>query len=172
MRITSTQTGRFGNQAEQLLGSLQFAKSLDRTLILPPFIQYNHYKINFIPFDDYIQLEPIQRFHRVITLETFMKHLAPTVWPKENRSILCYSSRGSQEKGCNPLDGNPFNAFWTHIGVNEFKNGSVFHSPILTDYKYAKEWIIRFKHLKVLAFVVISDPNNVDNRRAVGLSNQ
>ncbi|CAG2163446.1 unnamed protein product [Oppiella nova] len=148
--------GRFGNQAEQLLGSLQFAKSVDRTLILPPFIQYNHYKINFIPFDDYFELEPIQRFHRVMTLETFMKYLSPTVWPEESRSILCYSSRGSPDKtdqGCNPLDGNPFNSFWTHIGVKEFANGSVFHSPLLTDYKYAKEWKTRFRDIKVLAFV-------------------
>ena len=72
--------GRFGNQAEQFLGTLQFAKHLNRTLILPPFIEYVKYSIAFIPFGDYIQVQPLQEYHRVITMDHFMKRLAPIIW--------------------------------------------------------------------------------------------
>ncbi|KAK3715939.1 hypothetical protein QZH41_016506, partial [Actinostola sp. cb2023] len=111
--------GRFGNQADQFLGSLAFAKGLNRTLVLPPWIVYPSHRPGGsmrIPFDSWFQVEPLQDYHRVITMEKFMKDSAPTVWPPGKRIGFCYTFRG--EKGCAMKEGNPFGPFWNHFNID------------------------------------------------------
>ncbi|XP_071479958.1 GDP-fucose protein O-fucosyltransferase 1-like [Diadema antillarum] len=110
--------GRFGNQADHFLGALSFAHGLDRTLILPPWVEYpGHIRGSVqIPFDDYFKVEPLREYHRVITMETFMKELAPTLWPKGKRTGFCYRYRDG--KDCKMKEGNPFGPFWDNINVD------------------------------------------------------
>ncbi|XP_074597190.1 O-fucosyltransferase 1 isoform X1 [Brevipalpus obovatus] len=152
--------GRFGNQAEQFLGSLLFAIDLNRTLVLPPFIEYNDKHVNFTPFDKYFRIEPLLEKHRVLTMENFMFNYAPTIWPREERFILCYSARGGRgesDQDCNPFEGNPFKPFWYHFNVTKFVR-SLLHSPLATQFTEAKYWKAPYKNIKVLAFVGAPSP--------------
>lgn len=145
--------GRFGNQAEQLLGSLQFAKALDRTLVLPPFIEYHKSQVNFIPFQTLIDVNRLQSFHKVITIQDFMHSIAPVIWKSEKRPIFCYSKRpGKDDDGCNPCEGNPFESFWKQLNITSFSS-SVFYGPLTTDYRQATDWINQYSGHKVLTFV-------------------
>lgn len=38
-----------------------------------------------IPFKTYFEVDTIAEYHRVIPMETFMKELAPTIWPEGKR---------------------------------------------------------------------------------------
>ncbi|XP_068677897.1 GDP-fucose protein O-fucosyltransferase 1-like isoform X2 [Montipora foliosa] len=113
-------TGRFGNQAEHFLGAIAFAKALDRTLILPPWRTYKN-----IPFSDFFQVEPLRSYHQVILAEDFMKHLAPSHWPKGKRHGYCWLPPGSGAQ-CRMKDGNPFKPFWDELGV-DFDEKIVYH---------------------------------------------
>lgn len=134
--------GRFGNQAEQLLGSIHFAKLLNRTLILPPFI---HYGINhtpeLVPFERILQLETIKKYYDVLLLADFMNQDANTVWPVGKRRFYCYSQRGftqMNEQSCNALQGEPFNTFWSSFGVSE--DSSTYYKPLTTNPESALRW--------------------------------
>lgn len=152
--------GRFGNQADQFLGSLGFARLLDRTLVLPAWVEYRSYKIESVqvPFDTYFKVEPLKEYHRVMTMESFMEELAPTIWPPGNRTVVCYGPRSSSNKadkpGCHAKEGNPFKSFWDTYSV-DFDESS-YYSPLHygTSKSDVREWNEKYPpdDFPVLAF--------------------
>lgn len=156
--------GRFGNQAEHFLGALAFAKALDRRLILPPWRTYKN-----VPFSDFFQVEPLQTYHRIILAEDFMKHLAPTHWPKGTRRGYCWLPPRSDRK-CIMKEGNPFKPFWDELEV-DFDEKIVYHLGIHLQDPYEREqWQKKFPPSShpVLAFrgAPASFPVEEQNRQA------
>lgn len=104
--------GRFGNQADHFLGALGFAKSLNRTLVLPPWVEYRQGELRSrqVPFDTYFNVDALQTFHRVVTMHRFMENIATEIWPPEKRIAFCYMERkslnGNTELSCNAKEGN------------------------------------------------------------------
>lgn len=148
--------GRFGNQAEQLLGSLLFARTLNRTLVLPPFIHYEGTKPpELIPFEQVLDVNTIALYHDVITLDAFVNNLSDDVWPKRDRMIHCYGPRSSsiQKDHCDGLRGEPYTTFWKHLQVSDTKSG--FYRPLRTLPEYANKWntLYPIRNFTVLAFI-------------------
>lgn len=132
---TNLFTGRFGNQIETFLGALSFTHAINRTLILPPFVEYRkgETKSVQVPFETYFKIEPLRNYTKVITMEYFMEYLSETVWPKDQRVSFCYSERkkldGTSTNDCNAKDGNPFFSFWDGFRIDFV--ASEFFGPIL-----------------------------------------
>lgn len=146
--------GRFGNQADQFLGSLAFSKSLNRTLVLPPWISYSPGGggVSLLPWDSLFDLELVSSFHSVITMETFMKTIAPTEWPEEERTSFCYSARpGEAQDSCNAKHGSPFGPFWSSFSV-EFARSEMF-GPLgfSTSPTNMRRWREKYERWPVLA---------------------
>ncbi|XP_008553475.1 GDP-fucose protein O-fucosyltransferase 1 [Microplitis demolitor] len=148
--------GRFGNQADHFLGALGFAKAINRTLILPPWVEYRTGEIGSkqIPFDTYFNVTEVKKCHKVILMEEFMRELAPIIWPASERISFCYSSRGTTDS-CNAKEGNPFGPFWDNFKVDFVK--SEFYGPFHYDVYHtdiASKWKNKYPAVSwpVLAF--------------------
>ncbi|KAF3427878.1 hypothetical protein E2986_08822 [Frieseomelitta varia] len=169
--------GRFGNQADHFLGALGFAKALNRTLIIPPWVEYRtgETKSIQVPFDTYFNVSKIQSYHKALLMEDFMQDIAPRVWqPKERvckfwMSTFCYSARGKGDS-CNAKDGNPFGPFWDTYNIDFVK--SEFYGPLHYDVYHtdmAMQWKKQYPalHWPVLAFTgaPASFPVQLENKR-------
>ncbi|XP_067633640.1 GDP-fucose protein O-fucosyltransferase 1 [Eurosta solidaginis] len=169
--------GRFGNQADHFLGALAFAKAINRTLILPPWVEYRKGEIRStqVPFDTYFQVDALQDYHRVILMSDFIQQLAPAIWPIDKRISFCYMERKSLDPNrnskpdCHAKDGNPFGPFWDTYNISFVS--SIFYSPLNFDVHHrdmAKKWQQQFPAIEwpVLAFTgaPASFPVQAENR--------
>ncbi|EFO20682.2 GDP-fucose protein O-fucosyltransferase 1 [Loa loa] len=158
--------GRFGNQMEHFLGMLEFAKALNRTLVLPPFVEYHPEKMQavMVDFDKYFLVEPLRHFHEMIVMREFIKKIAPNVWPLNERKAFCWQPRQSiydrrKSPGCHAKEGNPFGPFWDYSNISFI--GDVYYASDFSEahsinsVSVRKKWNERFptSRYPVLSFI-------------------
>nr|XP_034828756.1 GDP-fucose protein O-fucosyltransferase 1 isoform X2 [Maniola hyperantus] len=162
---------RFGNQADHFLGALAFSKAINRTLVLPPWVEYRYGEVKSIqvPFDTYFNIDTLHQYNHVITMKAFMENIALVTWPPQNRISFCYTQRiGEIDNSCNAKSGNPFGPFWDTFDIDFVK--SEFYGPLHYDAhnnKVMEAWTQKYpsEQWPVLAFTgaPASFPVQVEN---------
>ena len=73
--------GRFGNQADQFIGSLAFARGVGRTLVLPPWVMYTTSmgRVEMLDWDSVFNFTVLEECHKVITMQQFMEEQADQI---------------------------------------------------------------------------------------------
>ena len=146
--------GRFGNQAEQMLGAISLAKGTNRSLLVPPF-SLNERKPEDNDFSSMFDLKVIQQLlPGSMDLSTFMTKYSEKYWKK--KQIFCYRvamARSEDNNTCPYQYGEPFTGFWKQFGI-EFDESIGIDDGGYISFKpqYHSQWKRRFNDVKVLAF--------------------
>jgi peptide-O-fucosyltransferase len=160
--------GRFGNQADHFLGSMAFAKQLNRTFVVPPWRTYKN-----VPYKEWFKLEKLADYHRVVSAEHFMLYVAPQIWPAEKRYGFCWlpPSMITENTDCQMS----LNSFWPELGVQSF----VKSIPFNFDFQDFDRWNSEFPPAQypVIAFkgapaIYPVQSVNRDNQRYMVLSDE
>lgn len=161
---------------EHFLGTLAFAKSLNRTLILPPFVEYHPGKPHavLVDFDKYFLVEPLRDFHSVNVMRDFMKDMAPNIWPVDKRKAFCWQPRrsiygASNSYGCHAKEGNPFGPFWDYSNISFV--GDIYYAADfpgahdISSVDFKENWDRRFpvSRYPVLSFISAPAPFPAQN---------
>ena len=108
--------GRFGNQFDYMLSFIDYAKRLNRTAILPPWVEYNAQpetgQYPYYPaFAEFFSVGAIRRHHRAIDADVFMERHGAK-W--RALGMVGYSALGERDKF---EKGVPRAGFWKRLGV-------------------------------------------------------
>ncbi|KJH46829.1 hypothetical protein DICVIV_07104 [Dictyocaulus viviparus] len=141
---------------------MYFAHELNRTLVLPNFIEYHYPNTVIRPFETIFEVSEMLKYQKVIKMMEFAKEIMNTIWPEENRTAFCWSPRKSAYNksaptGCHAKEGNPSVPYWDNIGVSFHKDayfGDLLGGYDLTTPGLKAAWLQRFppSDFPVLAF--------------------
>lgn len=171
--------GRFGNQIDQLLGSMHFARRTGRVFVAPPLVTYNALagrgrrrtlstpRYTFWPFEEVFNITLANSYHPMITMEQFMDFFATeqqvgdqagqSLWSAP-RTIYCIDRDKANfaEADCRLEQGQVKGEFWTHYGVDPAT--TVVQKALSITYQHRDEDIARVANASkvhvVLACVV------------------
>ena len=116
--------GRFGNQFDYLLGTLDYARAIDRTLILAPWVDYNARRGTgqypwFPWFKEYFDVDALRQYHggRVIDMPDFLHHFRDR-WEEAGVTGFCaYRKPDDDTDGCMTYS-VPKGPFWRNLNVS------------------------------------------------------
>jgi len=82
--------GNLGQQIQNLLSAISYAKGLERTLVLPQFVERTWTKENKLatilhPYDEFFELS-IKEYTHIITMDHFVRYIAPRYWLPKYRT--------------------------------------------------------------------------------------
>lgn len=118
--------GELGEQLMQLLDALSFAKGLNRSLVVPQFLQRkwigNNYMTILHNYSSFFDMDELSHEGGVISIDDFMQYIAPKYWPLRKRYGFCHTF----SKGSCGLDQHHYGDFWQENNVTFASNREQF----------------------------------------------